>query len=47
MDFFSGIFDALGTFQWETLFQLVCVTLIMVAGPAVIFVLAFRNGGNL
>lgn len=47
MDFFSGIFDAIGSFQWETLFQLVCVTLIMVAGPAVIFVLAFRNGGNL
>lgn len=47
MDFFSGIFDTLGSFQWETLFQLVCVTLIMVAGPAVIFVLAFRNGGNL
>jgi hypothetical protein len=40
----SGIFDAIGSFQWETLFQLVSVALIMLAGPAVIFVLAFRNG---
>ncbi|HEY9781233.1 MAG TPA: photosystem II reaction center protein Ycf12 [Leptolyngbyaceae cyanobacterium] len=40
----SGIFDVIGSFQWETLFQLVCVALIMLAGPAVIFVLAFRNG---
>ncbi|WP_199316430.1 photosystem II reaction center protein Ycf12 [Chroococcidiopsis sp [FACHB-1243]] len=40
----SGIFDAIGSFQWETLFQLVSVALIMIAGPAVIFVLAFRNG---
>lgn len=44
IDLMSGIFDAIGSFQWETLFQLVCVALIMLAGPAVIFVLAFRNG---
>ena len=46
MDFLSGFFDAVNTFQWETLFQLVSVALIMLAGPAVIIVLAFR-GGNL
>jgi len=46
MDFLSGFFDAVSTFQWETLFQLVSVALIMLAGPAVIIVLAFR-GGNL
>jgi len=46
MDVLSGLFEGLSSFQWETLFQLVCVTLIMLAGPAVIFVLAFR-GGNL
>lgn len=44
MDFLSGISDAVSTFQWETLFQLVSVTFIMLAGPAVIAVLAFRNG---
>nr|WP_317110582.1 MULTISPECIES: photosystem II reaction center protein Ycf12 [Chroococcidiopsis] len=44
MNLMSGIFDAIGSFQWETLFQLVSVALIMLAGPAVIFVLAFRNG---
>lgn len=44
MDFLSGAFEGLSSFQWETLFQLVSVALIMLAGPAVIFVLAFRNG---
>ena len=44
MDFLSGFFDAVTSFQWETLFQLVSVALIMLAGPAVIFVLAFRGG---
>lgn len=44
MDFLSGILDTITSFQWETLFQLVSVALIMLAGPAVIFVLAFRNG---
>ena len=44
MDFLSGFFDAATSFQWETLFQLVSVALIMLCGPVVIFVLAFRNG---
>ena len=44
MDFLSGFFDTISTFQWETLFQLVSVAFIMLAGPVVIFVLAFRNG---
>lgn len=44
MDFFSGILEGVGSFQWETLFQLVSVTFIMLAGPAVILVLAVRNG---
>lgn len=44
MDFFSGVLEGVSSFQWETLFQLVSVALIMIAGPAVIFVLAFRNG---
>ncbi|MBO3457797.1 photosystem II reaction center protein Ycf12 [Aetokthonos hydrillicola Thurmond2011] len=38
------MFEALGSVNWEVIFQLVSVALIMLAGPAVIFVLAFRNG---
>lgn len=36
--------EALGSINWEVIFQLVSVGLIMIAGPVVIFVLAFRNG---
>ncbi|NEQ19950.1 MAG: photosystem II reaction center protein Ycf12 [Microcoleus sp. SIO2G3] len=36
--------EALANIHWEVIFQLVSVALIMLAGPAVIFVLAFRNG---
>ncbi|MBW4626283.1 MAG: photosystem II reaction center protein Ycf12 [Brasilonema octagenarum HA4186-MV1] len=38
------MFSGLGNIHWEVIFQLVFVALIMLAGPAVIFVLAFRNG---
>ncbi|WP_414564209.1 MULTISPECIES: photosystem II reaction center protein Ycf12/Psb30 [unclassified Anabaena] len=38
------MFDALSSINWEVIFQLVSVSLIIIAGPAVIFVLAFRNG---
>lgn len=38
------MFDALSNVNWEVIFQLVSVGLIIIAGPAVIFVLAFRNG---
>ncbi len=44
MEFVSGIFDTLGNINWQVIAQLVSVGLIMLAGPAVIFVLAFRNG---
>jgi len=44
MDILSGVFGGLSTFQWETLFQLTSVALIMLAGPIIIFVLAFRGG---
>lgn len=46
MDFVSGIFEGIGSFQWETFFQLVSVALIMLAGPIIILVLAAR-GGNM
>ncbi|MDB9447944.1 photosystem II reaction center protein Ycf12 [Anabaenopsis tanganyikae CS-531] len=38
------MFDALSSINWEVIFQLVSVGLILIAGPVVIFVLAFRNG---
>ncbi|MEO1428066.1 MAG: photosystem II reaction center protein Ycf12 [Cyanobacteria bacterium J06632_19] len=36
--------EALANVNWEVIFQLTFVALIMLAGPAVIFVLAFRGG---
>lgn len=36
--------EALANIHWDVILQLVSVALIMLAGPAVIFVLAFRNG---
>ncbi|MBE9053291.1 photosystem II reaction center protein Ycf12 [Nostocales cyanobacterium LEGE 11386] len=38
------MFEALASINWEVIFQLVSVSLIIIAGPAVIFLLAFRNG---
>jgi hypothetical protein len=38
------MFDSLASINWEVIFQLLSVGLIMLAGPVVIFVLAFRNG---
>lgn len=41
MDFLSSL---VGSVSWETLAQLTMLALIVIAGPAVIFVLAFRGG---
>jgi hypothetical protein len=38
------MFDAIANINWEVIFQLVSVALIIIAGPVVIFLLAFRNG---
>ncbi|EAW44326.1 photosystem II reaction center protein Ycf12 [Nodularia spumigena CS-584] len=38
------MFDTLSNLNWEVIFQLVSVGLILIAGPLVIAVLAFRNG---
>ncbi|CCH66999.1 hypothetical protein RINTHH_8440 [Richelia intracellularis HH01] len=38
------MFEALVNINFEVIFQLLFVSLIMLAGPVVIFVLAFRNG---
>jgi hypothetical protein len=39
----GGKMEALANINWEVVFQLTCVALIVLAGPVVIFVLAFRN----
>ncbi|MER3491027.1 MAG: photosystem II reaction center protein Ycf12 [Mastigocladus sp. ERB_26_2] len=38
------MFEAVANINWEVIFQLLFVALILLAGPAVIFVLAFRGG---
>ncbi|AFZ03944.1 photosystem II reaction center protein Ycf12/Psb30 [Calothrix sp. PCC 6303] len=38
------MFDAIANINWIVVLQLTSVALIVVAGPAVIFLLAFRNG---
>ncbi len=40
----GGIFDVFNNINFEVIFQLLFVSLIMLSGPVVIFVLAFRNG---
>ncbi len=44
MDFITGIFSGLGGINFEVIFQLLFVGLIMISGPVVIFLLAFRGG---
>ncbi|MEC4802837.1 MAG: photosystem II reaction center protein Ycf12 [Jaaginema sp. PMC 1079.18] len=41
MDF---IFNTFGSINWEVIFQLTFVALIMIAGPVVILLLALRGG---
>jgi Photosystem II complex subunit Ycf12 len=41
MEFVTGIF---GGINWEAIVQLIFVASIMIAGPVVIFLLAFRGG---
>ena len=44
MDFVNNLFSALGGINYTVIFQLLCVTLIMVSGPVIIFLLALRGG---
>jgi hypothetical protein len=44
MDFLTGLFDGLGGINFEAIAQLTMLALIVIAGPAVIFVLALRGG---
>ncbi|MDX2100015.1 MAG: photosystem II reaction center protein Ycf12 [Leptolyngbyaceae cyanobacterium bins.59] len=44
MDFITGIFSGITSFNWEPIFQLTLVALIMISGPVVIVLLAARGG---
>ena len=44
MDLMAGIFSAFGSIDFNIIFQLTCVALIMISGPVVIFLLALRGG---
>lgn len=44
MDFVTNIFSGLGSINFTVIFQLLCVALIMISGPVVIFLLALRGG---
>ncbi len=44
MDFLSGLSGLFSGINFETIAQLMMLALIVIAGPAVIFVLAFRGG---
>lgn len=44
MDFVTNAFSALGNINFTVIFQLLCLTLVMVSGPVVIFLLALRGG---
>ncbi|MGB3693787.1 MAG: photosystem II reaction center protein Ycf12 [Spirulinaceae cyanobacterium] len=44
MGILSGFVDIVTSINWEVIANLLFVSLIMIAGPAVIFVLAFSGG---
>jgi len=44
MDFVTNLFSAFGNINFTVIFQLLCVVLVMLSGPVVIFLLALRGG---
>jgi hypothetical protein len=44
MSFLSGIFDIFTAINWEAIFQLTFLAMIVLAGPIVVFLLAARGG---
>jgi len=44
MDFITNLFTGLAGIDWILIAQLLMLTLVVVAGPAVIFVLFLRGG---
>ncbi|MEE3717206.1 photosystem II reaction center protein Ycf12 [Tumidithrix elongata RA019] len=44
MEIFDGIIGFVSAINFELIFQLTCLGLIVVSGPVVIFLLAFKGG---
>ena len=44
MDFLTNLLGPVTGLNWEVIFNLVFVSLIMISGPVVVFLLAFRGG---
>lgn len=44
MDFITNAFNGIINFNWEPIFQLTVLALIVIAGPVVVFLLALRGG---
>jgi hypothetical protein len=44
MDFITNLFSVFNGIDFNVIFQLTCVALIMISGPVVIFLLALRGG---
>lgn len=44
MGFITNLFSVFNGIDFNVIFQLTCVALIMISGPVVIFILAARGG---
>ncbi|WP_072013853.1 photosystem II reaction center protein Ycf12/Psb30 [Myxosarcina sp. GI1] len=44
MDFITNLFSPFGNLDFNLIFQLICVALVMLSGPIVIFLLSLRGG---
>jgi Photosystem II complex subunit Ycf12 len=44
MDFLSGITDTISAINFKLIFQLICLALVVLSGPVVIFLLSARGG---
>lgn len=44
MDFVTNLFSVFGNINFTVIFQLLCLTLILISGPVVIFLLSLRGG---
>ena len=44
MELVAGLFSVFGSIDWEVVAQLTMVSLVLIAGPVVIFVLVARRG---
>ena len=44
MDFLSDLLGGLGSFDFEPIVKLTVLSLILLAGPVIVFLLAFQGG---